>query len=53
VLQNQKLLGAGVVRARTPLQLPLSPAKFGAGKFCRFAQRKNKKSKIFKGRKAK
>jgi len=25
------------------------PTKFGAGKFCRFAQRKNKKSKNFQG----
>jgi len=32
-------------------QLRLAPAKFGAGKFCRFAQGKNKKSKTIKERK--
>jgi hypothetical protein len=44
VLQSKKH-GAGVVRARPPPQLLLAPAKFGAGKFCRLDQRKNKKSK--------
>jgi len=34
------------VRAAPAPQLPLSPAKFGAGKFCRFTQRKNKNQKI-------
>jgi hypothetical protein len=45
VLQN--LWGGRGAGTPAP-QLTLSPAKFGAGKFCRFTQRKNKKSKNVK-----
>jgi len=45
-VQGFKAKAWGGRGAGTPApQLRLSPAKFGAGKFCRFAQRKNKKSK--------
>jgi hypothetical protein len=50
MLQNH-LGGRG---AGTPApQLRLVPAKFGAGKFCRLTQRKNKKSKDISGKRIK
>jgi len=45
-LQSKKLWGGRGAGTPAP-QLRLASAKFGAGKFCRFAQRKNKRIKKF------